>query len=76
MESLQNANKKLDEQVQLQSEKLSRSYEAKERHLALLNTMLNSVPDLIYFKNIDGSFLGCNKAFEAYIGKDQTLHNR
>ena len=72
VESLQNANKELDEKVQLQSEKLSRSYEAKERHLALLNTMLNSVPDLIYFKNIDGSFLGCNKAFEAYIGKDQT----
>ncbi|TMO10913.1 ATP-binding protein [Pseudoalteromonas sp. S558] len=72
VESLQNANKKLDKQVQLQSEKLKRSYEAKERHLALLNTMLNSVPDLIYFKNIDGSFLGCNKAFEAYIGKEQT----
>ncbi|WP_457934426.1 response regulator [Pseudoalteromonas sp. SCSIO 43210] len=72
VESLQNANKDLDEQVQLQSEKLKRSYEAKERHLALLNTMLNSVPDLIYFKNIDGLFLGCNKAFEAYIGKEQT----
>ncbi|MDO6465576.1 PAS domain-containing hybrid sensor histidine kinase/response regulator [Pseudoalteromonas carrageenovora] len=70
--SLKNANKALDEQVQRQSEKLSRSYEAKERHLALLNTMLNSVPDLIYFKNIDGTFLGCNRAFEAYIGKDQT----
>lgn len=72
VDSLQSANKALDDQVQLQSEKLSRSYEAKERHLALLNTMLNSVPDLIFFKNIDGSFLGCNKAFEAYIGKNQT----
>ncbi|MEL0646613.1 ATP-binding protein [Pseudoalteromonas agarivorans] len=72
VDSLQNANKALDEQVQRQSEKLNRSYEAKERHLALLNTMLNSVPDLIYFKNIDGTFLGCNRAFEAYIGKDQT----
>lgn len=72
VESLQNANKALDEQVQLQSEKLRRSYESKERHLALLNTMLNSVPDLIYFKNTEGAFLGCNKAFEAYIGKDQT----
>lgn len=71
VESLQVANKELDEQLQLQSEKLKRSYEAKERHLALLNTMLNSVPDLIYFKNIDGSFLGCNKAFEAYVGKEQ-----
>ncbi|MEL0641482.1 ATP-binding protein [Pseudoalteromonas aliena] len=71
VDSLQNANKALDERVKVQSEKLIKSYEAKEQHLALLNTMLNSVPDLIYFKNIDGSFLGCNKAFEAYIGKDQ-----
>ena len=73
VESLQEANKELDEQLQLQSQKLKRSYEAKERHLALLNTMLNSVPDLIYFKNIDGSFLGCNKAFEAYVGKEQAV---
>lgn len=73
VESLQEANKELDEQLQLQSQKLKRSYEAKERHLALLNTMLNSVPDLIYFKNIDGSFLGCNKAFEAYVGKEQAI---
>ncbi|MEI8640702.1 PAS domain-containing protein [Pseudoalteromonas sp. Hal099] len=31
------------------------------------------MPDLIYFKNIDGSFLGCNKAFEAYVGKEQAI---
>jgi PAS domain S-box-containing protein len=71
VESLQLANKELDKKVQLQSQKLLRSYEAKERHLALLNTMLNSVPDLIYFKNIDGTFLGCNKAYEAYINTEQ-----
>ena len=72
VDSLQDVNRELDEKLQLQSEKLTRSYQAKERHLALLNTMLNSVPDFIYFKNIDGSFLGCNKAFEAYIGCDQS----
>ncbi|WP_372762656.1 ATP-binding protein [Pseudoalteromonas sp.] len=71
VESLQQLNKQLDAKLQLQSEKLTRSYEAKERHLALLNTVLNSVPDFIYFKNTDGSFLGCNKAFEAFIGKQQ-----
>lgn len=70
--SLQNANKKLDEQVQLKSEKLKHSDQAKERHLALLNTVLNSVPDFIYFKNTDGTFLGCNKAFEQFIGKSQS----
>lgn len=72
VQSLQQANTELDLQVQAKSRELMRSYEAKDRHLALLNTMLNSVPDLIYFKNIDGSFLGCNKAYEQYIGVEQS----
>ncbi|KPW03790.1 response regulator [Pseudoalteromonas sp. P1-8] len=71
VQSLQEANKALDSQVQVKSKQLRRSIDAKERHLALLNTMLNNVPDLIYFKNIDGSFLGCNKAYERYIGLPQ-----
>ncbi|MDQ9092273.1 ATP-binding protein [Pseudoalteromonas haloplanktis] len=71
VDSLQRANSELDEQVKIKTRELARSYEAKERHLALLNTMLNSVPDLIYFKNIDGSFLGCNRAYEQYIGVEQ-----
>lgn len=71
VDSLQQANTELDSQVKIKTRELARSYEAKERHLALLNTMLNSVPDLIYFKNIDGSFLGCNRAYEKYIGVEQ-----
>ena len=71
VDSLQQANSELDNQVRLKTSELARSYEAKERHLALLNSMLNSVPDLIYFKNIDGSFLGCNRAYEQYIGVEQ-----
>ncbi len=71
VKSLQEANKTLDSLVQVKSQQLRRSIDAKDRHLALLNTMLNNVPDLIYFKNIDGSFLGCNKAYERYIGLPQ-----
>ncbi|MCO7249562.1 response regulator [Pseudoalteromonas sp. Ps84H-4] len=71
VQSLQEANKTLDSQVQVKSQQLRRSIDAKERQLALLNTMLNNVPDIIYFKNIDGSFLGCNKAYERYIGLPQ-----
>lgn len=71
VDSLQQANSELDDQVKIKTRELARSYEAKERHLALLNSMLNSVPDLIYFKNIDGSFLGCNRSYEQYIGIEQ-----
>ncbi|MFY8326440.1 ATP-binding protein [Pseudoalteromonas sp. ZZD1] len=71
VDSLQQSNLELDNQIKFKTKELARSYEAKERHLALLNTMLNSVPDLIYFKNVDGSFLGCNRAYEQYIGMEQ-----
>ncbi|WP_019614537.1 bifunctional diguanylate cyclase/phosphodiesterase [Psychromonas ossibalaenae] len=39
---------------------------------AVLNSVLNGTPDLIFYKdylNADGRYLGCNKAFEQFIGK-------
>lgn len=72
IEQMETHNARLDEQVRRQKKALSRSFEAKERQAALLNTVLNSVPDLIYFKNIDGSFIGCNQAFERFIGVAQS----
>ncbi|AZZ97420.1 ATP-binding protein [Pseudoalteromonas sp. R3] len=71
LQQLQENNLRLDEQVQQQKKALSRSLEAKERQAALLKTVLNSVPDLVYYKNIDGSFIGCNEAFERFIGVEQ-----
>lgn len=41
----------------------------KER--ALLLSLINSIPDLIYYKDYEGSYLGCNKAFEEFIGKSE-----
>jgi diguanylate cyclase (GGDEF)-like protein/PAS domain S-box-containing protein len=35
---------------------------------ALLHRVINSVPDLIFFKNLEGVYLGCNVAFEEYVG--------
>ncbi|MFC0120316.1 ATP-binding protein [Pseudoalteromonas xiamenensis] len=62
------SNVELDQMLRMQTRALERSLEAKDRQTSLLNTMLDSVPDLIYFKNIDSSFLGCNRAFESFIG--------
>ena len=36
---------------------------------AFLNSLLDSIPDLIYYKDNQGNFLGCNKAYSLYIGK-------
>ncbi len=42
-----------------------------EQH-ALLHCLIDSIPDPIYFKDSDGLYLGCNKAYEAFIGKNES----
>ncbi|MFN8134946.1 MAG: PAS domain-containing protein [Bacteroidales bacterium] len=34
-----------------------------------LRYMIDAIPDLIFFKDVESRFLGCNKAFEKYINK-------
>ncbi len=34
----------------------------------LLQAVINAVPAPIFYKNSDGCYLGCNKAFEEYVG--------
>jgi len=35
----------------------------------LLTALMNSIPDLIFYKDADGKYMGCNKAFENFLGK-------
>lgn len=45
---------------------------------ALLISLINSIPDLIFYKDINSVYLGCNKAFEGFAGikeKDIIGHN-
>jgi diguanylate cyclase (GGDEF)-like protein/PAS domain S-box-containing protein len=42
------------------------------REHALLRGLLDSIPDLISFKTSDGVYSGCNRAFEAYLGKSES----
>jgi PAS domain S-box-containing protein len=39
------------------------------RHQALLSSLLNSIPDLIFYKDSSGVYLGANQSFLNYIGK-------
>lgn len=34
-----------------------------------LRYMIDAIPDLVFFKDVESKFLGCNKAFEKYINK-------
>ncbi len=37
----------------------------------LLQSVIDQLPDLIYFKSIDGQFRGCNRAFKRFFGIKQ-----
>jgi diguanylate cyclase (GGDEF)-like protein/PAS domain S-box-containing protein len=39
---------------------------------ALLRGVIDSTPDLIFFKDLNGTYLGCNKAFVQYAGRPES----
>ncbi|MFZ4462727.1 MAG: PAS domain-containing protein [Bacteroidales bacterium] len=43
----------------------------KNRQSLLINALLDSIPDVIFFKDINGVYLGCNPAFLDLIGKSK-----
>ncbi|MEI6674087.1 MAG: PAS domain S-box protein [Verrucomicrobiota bacterium] len=38
---------------------------------ALINSLLNSVPDMVFFKNTEGVYLGCNPGFIEFTGRSK-----
>ncbi|HRJ71865.1 MAG TPA: PAS domain S-box protein [Terrimicrobiaceae bacterium] len=52
-------------------ETLRQSEERLRRERALLRALVDSIPDLIFFKDLASVFLGCNKAFEDRMGVPQ-----
>ena len=37
---------------------------------ALLDSLIDSIPDLIFYKETGGIYLGCNQSFAEYVGRD------
>lgn len=42
-----------------------------QNQLTLLKTLVNSVPDLIFYKDVNSVYVGCNSAFEKFAGKKE-----
>lgn len=38
---------------------------------ALLRSIIDSIPDLIFYKDVNSVYLGCNKAFEQFSGRPE-----
>ena len=53
-----------------QRKQVEGALQASEKELrherALLRALIDSIPDLIFFKDVNSVYLGCNKAFEVY----------
>lgn len=52
-------------------ERYKKLYVEFQQKQALLVSLINSIPDLIFYKDINGVYLGCNKAFETFTGKKE-----
>jgi PAS domain S-box-containing protein len=42
-----------------------------KRQAALINSLLDSIPDIIFFKDVQGVYLGCNPAFAEFVGRSR-----
>lgn len=67
-ESLSEVNIELEKSIKLYKD----LYHEFEKKQALLKSMINSIPDLIFYKDTHGVYLGCNTAFEVFSGKLET----
>ncbi|MBF0376674.1 MAG: PAS domain-containing protein [Desulfamplus sp.] len=47
----------------------SKNYSELQNSKALLNSLLNSMYDIVFFKDINGVYLGCNKSFADHVGR-------
>ena len=50
------------------SERL-RAETARQQRYRLLGTLMDTLPDPVFYKDIEGRYLGCNKAYEEFAGR-------
>ena len=54
--------------------KYKKLYYEYQNQLTLLKTLINSVPDLIFYKDVNSVYVGCNSAFEKFPEKGKRLN--
>ncbi|MCB1978083.1 MAG: EAL domain-containing protein [Burkholderiaceae bacterium] len=60
--ALQQANLVMEERVQARTEELS-------RQLSFMHQLIEAIPSPLYYKDAQLRYLGCNSAFETFIGR-------
>jgi PAS domain S-box-containing protein len=68
------AYRKLNKELQNSNEKLSAAKTVLEKSELNLRTLINTIPDLIWLKSVDGRYLFVNNRFEDFFGaKEQDI---
>lgn len=58
----------LEEQVQRRTKELEQARERLDAQNIFLNSLLESLPNPIFYKGVDGRFIGCNRNFAQILG--------
>jgi diguanylate cyclase (GGDEF)-like protein/PAS domain S-box-containing protein len=65
------ANIRREDEVGALARDFNRMLDALAHKKALLRGVIDSTPDLIFFKDLSGLYLGCNQAFAKYAGRPE-----
>ncbi len=63
-----------DDEIKTYAQQLDTKNKELDYQYGILNSVLNSTPDLIFYKdylNHSGRYIGCNEAFEKFVGKKE-----
>ena len=66
-DELKIANESLLKQI----EERKKAEEALAKETSLLSGLLDSVPDIVFFKDKKGVYYGCNPEFSRFVGRDR-----
>ncbi len=64
--------RELAESVNMMTDELIAARKSLIKEQSLLRSLIDSSPDFIFFKDMNSTFVGCNKAFASYMGLQES----
>ena len=71
LQQLKDQNATLDSHVAEKTLALRASIEQQQRDYAQLRSVINAIPDLIFFNDLEGGFIGGNQTFEQFLAQPE-----
>lgn len=62
---------KTNQELKESNELYKNLYLEYDRKQAILRSLINSIPDIFFYKDINSVYLGCNRSFEKFVGKSK-----